>query len=408
MKNENIKHQTSNILYIITKSVWGGAGKYIFDLATCLSDKFIISVAAGGQGKLAQEIRKSHIPYYEIKSFQRKINILKELLAGFEVLFLLFKLKPDIIHVNSSKAGGIVGAAAWLYKLLTRRKPRLIFTAHGWAFLEDRPKWQLDLIKFLSKLTALFYDKIICVSEFDRQISIKNKIAPSHKLVTVHNGIDVNKLIFLPKEKARKKLLLTANCQLLTTNSQLPTTKIIGTIAEWTRNKGLIYLLEAFKKLQTSNILPLTLILIGSGENPDKEKIYNFIKKHNLKNVYLHQWIPNAASYLKAFDIFVLPSVKEGFPYVILEAMAAEVPIIASKVGGIPEMLSIGNEFTGILVPPKNSQILAEKIIYLLNHSHKAKKMAQIARKKVEKEFTLEKMIDNTLKVYFLSKGRRD
>ena len=396
MKTSNIKHQTSNILYIITKSVWGGAGKYVFDLSTCLSDKFIISVAAGGQGKLAKEIRKFNIPYYEIKSFQRKINILKEFLACFEVLLLLFKLKPDIIHVNSSKAGGIVGLAAWLYKLLTRRKPCLIFTAHGWAFLEDRPKWQLDLIKFLSKLTALFYDKIICVSEFDRQIGIKNKVAPSYKLVTVHNGIDVNKLIFLPKEKARKKLLLTANSQLLTT-------KVIGTIAEWTKNKGLIYLLEAFKKLQTSNILPLTLILIGSGENPDKEKIYNFIKKHNLKNVYLHQWIPNAASYLKAFDIFVLPSVKEGFPYVILEAMAAEIPIIATKVGGIPEMLSIGNEFTGILVPPKNSQILAEKIIYLLNHSHKAKKMAQIARKKVEKEFTLEKMIDNTLKVYFCS-----
>ena len=221
MKTSNIQHQTSNILYIITKSVWGGAGKYVFDLSTCLSDKFIISVAAGGQGKLAKEIRKFNIPYYEIKSFQRKINILKEFLACFEVLLLLFKLKPDIIHVNSSKAGGIVGLAAWLYKLLTRRKPCLIFTAHGWAFLEDRPKWQLDLIKFLSKLTALFYDKIICVSEFDRQMGIKNKIAPSHKLVTVHNGIDINKLIFLPKEKAQKKLLLTANSQLPIANCQL-------------------------------------------------------------------------------------------------------------------------------------------------------------------------------------------
>ncbi len=132
------------ILYVITKSVWGGAGKYVYDLATNLpKDKFEVFVAAGGKDELAQKLIRAGIPYFEIKSFQRDINVIKEILAYFEILLLLLKIRPDIIHVNSSKAGGIVGVAAWDYRFLTFNfKLKIIFTAHGWAFHESRPKWQ--------------------------------------------------------------------------------------------------------------------------------------------------------------------------------------------------------------------------------------------------------------------------
>jgi len=362
-----------SILYIITKSVWGGAARYVFDLATNLSkDEFKITAAAGNRGKFAQKIIGSNISYFEIKNFQRTINPFKDFFAFFEILSLLFQLKPNIIHVNSSKAGGVVGPSAWLYKLLTNKKIRLVFTAHGWAFSEDRPKWQINLIKLSSRLTALFYDKIICVSKFDRKIAIKNKIAQAHKLITIHNGIDIKAISFLPREKAQKKLLGRTS------------PFVIGTIAEWTKNKGIFYFLEAIKKINVD------VVLIGSGENPDKEKIQNFIKKHELKNIYLHEWIDNAASYLKAFNIFVLPSLKEGLPYTILEAMAAEIPIVATKVGGVPEMLSSN------LVPSKNSQQLAEKISELINNPETGQKMTQ----KAAKEFGLEKMLRKTKDIY--------
>jgi glycosyltransferase involved in cell wall biosynthesis len=403
-----------SILYVITKSVWGGAAKYVYDLAIHLSSESEVAVAAGGQGKFAQKIIKANIPYYQIKNFQRTINPFKDFFAFLEILGLIFKLKPEIIHVNSSKAGGLVGLVAWLYKLLTGRKLCLIFTAHGWAFAEDRPKWQITLIKVFSKLTCLFYDKVICVSEYDRQIAIDNKIVPANKLVAIHNGIDIKAISFLSREEAQKKLI----CKI----SPL----VIGTIAEWTKNKGLFYLLEAVEILEAS--LPkFDVVLIGSGENPDKEKMYDFIKKYKLKNVHLIGWIDNAASYLKAFDIFVLPSLKEGLPYTILEAMAAQVPIVATRVGGVPEILfsrhselaegerRIPNEFgrnpslplrtpqddVGILIPPKNSQELAEKIIYLINNPEIAQNLAQRAREKVEKEFSLEKMLQKTKRVYF-------
>lgn len=384
--------QKRRILYIITKSVWGGAAKYVFDLATHLpNDQFKVFVAAGDKGRFAQQIMEQKIPYYRITNFQRTINPLKDLFAFFEILSLLFQLKPDIIHTNSSKAGGIVGLAGWIYRILTNRQIKLIFTAHGWALSEDRPQWQIKLIKLSSQLTALFYDKIICVSDFDRQMAIKNKIASANKLVTIHNGIDLATISFIPREKAQQKIL---------SNKALPADRlVIGTIAEWTKNKGLIYLLEAVKQIKQ----PFDLVLIGSGENPDKEKMYRLTEKY--KNIHLIEFVPEAINhivdYLKAFDIFVLPSIKEGLPYTIIEAMAAQLPIIATDVGGIPEMII--DQENGLLIQPKNSQQLAEKITYLLDNPEIAKQLAQKAKQKAEKEFNLEKMVRQTKELYYKS-----
>lgn len=374
-----------SILYIITKSVWGGAAKYVFDLATNLADEFEVAVAAGGKNKFYQEIKKANLPYYNIINFQRTINPFKDVFAFFEILSLLFQIKPEVIHVNSSKAGGIVGLAGWIYKKLyqilnTKYQIRTIFTAHGWAFNEERPRWQIWLIKAFSKLTAFFYDKIICVSEYDRQTALKNKVAPANKLVVIHNGLNIKNLSFLSRQQAQQKLL-GKTCPLA-----------IGTIAEWTKNKGLIYLLRAAKKIKD----PVELVLIGSGENPDKEKILKFIKRSQLKHVHLIEFIDQAASYLKAFDIFVLPSLKEGLPYTILEAMAAEVPIIATRVGGIPEML----KDCDLLIPSKNPEIIQEKITQLINSPELVQEMTGKAKQRIEKEFSLDKMIKKTKKIY--------
>jgi len=371
------------ILYIITKSVWGGAAKYVYDLSTNLSGEFNVAIAAGGKGKFYKKIKETDLPYYQMNNFQKSINPFKDIFVFFEILSLLIQLKPEIIHTNSSKAGGIAGLAGWIYKILSNKKIELIFTAHGWAINEDRPKCQIKLIKLFSKITCLFYDKIICVSEYDRQIAIKNKITCEKKLITIHNGIDIKNINFLTKEEAQKKLIKKTS------------PLVIGTIAEWTSNKGLIYLLKAIKKIKDKEF---DVILIGSGENPDKEKMIKFIEKKNLKNIHLIEFIPNAANYLKAFDIFVLPSIKEGLPYTIIEAMIAEIPIIATNVGGIPEM--IDNEVNGILIEPKNSHKLAEKILYIINNPKKANELAKKAKEKAEQEFTLEKMIEKTKELY--------
>lgn len=348
----------SKILYIITKSVWGGAGKYVYDLATGLpKDKFSaqggpasgweVFVAAGGKNEMAQKISEAGIPYFEIKHFQRDVSIFKDVLAYFEILALLFKIKPDIIHVNSSKAGIIAGDAIFDYKLLTLNfGVKTIFTAHGWAFHENRPKWQVWMIKLFSRITCLFYSKIICVSEYDYQSAVKNKIAPKRKLIAIHNGIKIEDYNFY--ERTEKRFT-------------------VGSIGEAVKNKGHKYLMEAAKNFPDVN--------------------FNIISN-----------MPDAARYLKNFDIFVLPSLKEGLPYVLLEAGLAEIPIIATNVGGIPEIIQ--NNETGILVNPASPEELTSAIKKLIENPELAKTLAKNAREKILQEFSFEKMLNRTLAAY--------
>ncbi len=362
-----------SILYIITKSVWAGAGKYVYDLATGLpKNKFEVIVAAGGRGIMAEKIIAANIPYFEIKGFQRDVNIFKDISAFFEILSLLFRTKPDIVHVSSAKAGGISGIAIFIYRLATmfRRislydRPqetllRAVFTVHGWTFNESRPKWQIALIKIFSKLTCVFYDKIICVSEYDRLSAIKNNIAPERKLITIHNGIKPEEYNFLPKEETRKSFKFHPPVG----GSSF---KIVGTIGEAVKNKGHKYLKEA-------------------------EKYFPDIKFNIISNM------PDAARYLKNFDIFVLPSLKEGLPYVLLEAGLAEIPIIATNVGGIPEIIENGK--TGLLIKPADPKEIADAIEKLIKDPELAKTFAQNARQKIIQDFSFEKMLDRTLAAY--------
>lgn len=390
------------VLFVVTKSVWGGAQKYVYDLAVNLSKKkFDVLVAAGGNGPLVEKLKESEILYYEIKKFKRDISFLSDILSFFEVLKLLRKTKPDIVHVNSSKAGGIAGIAILIYKMFFRNPyPKsytlnTIFTVHGFAFNEARPKWQIFLIKLASRFTCVFYDKIICVSEYDRQAAIKNKTAPERKLVTIHNGIDIDEKVFLSKGEAIEKLeVKSQKFKVAVQNLKLENIIIIGTVGEFTKNKGHKYLIEAFKKLQTANY---KLIIIGWGE--DKQKLEEKIKELEMEDkVFLIEGLSPAMPYLKAFDIFVLPSLKEGLPYTLLEAGLARLPVVVSDVGGIPEIIE--NEKTGLLISPANVSALASAIKKILEDKNLRDKLAENFHKKIIQEFSLEKMIRETLRVY--------
>lgn len=374
------------ILFVITKSVWGGAQKYVYDLAKNLpKDLFEASVATGPGGDLVYKLADKNIPCFIIQNFQRDINVFKEFFSYFELLNLYLKIRPDIIHTNSSKAAGLAGAAAWHYKLLTKNfKVKTIFTAHGWGFHESRPGWQIFLIKFFSFLTALFYNKIICVSEYDKKSAVKNHIAKKEKLVTIHSGIKSGDYDFLTKEKAR---------QLINNGSENEIW--FGTIGELTKNKGHKYLIGAVQKLKTS--LPkinFKIFIIGDGEN--KQKLLQQIGKLNLvEKVFLINRAISAAQYLKAFNFFILPSIKEGLPYVLLEAGLAGLPVIATGVGGIPEMID-----PQFLVKPADSEELKTAMTTFLNNPELAKKSAEALHEKIVNEFSFEKMLELTLSVY--------
>lgn len=366
------------ILYIVTQAEWGGAQKYVFDLATNLTEKFDITVAAGAEGasrELLDKLVSAKIKNFTFKHLKRDINLWHDILAIFEIVKFLRQNNFDIIHLNSTKAG-VLGAIA---AQLNRIRPKIIYTAHGWAYLEPLPFYKHWLYLIMEKIVARLRDYTIVLSEKEKQIALQYGTAKLNAISVISNGIDLKNLHFFTKEEARQKLNLPAD------------EFIIGTIANLYKTKGLEYLIETVKQLANVQI-----VIIGEG--PERKNLEKKIKQNKLEEyVTLDGSLSLAYQYLPAFDIFVLPSIKEGLPYTLLEAMAAGLPIVATDVGTVPEITK--NQKTGLIVPPADSQAITEAIAILIKNPEFAQQLGANA-KEVFKKFDLRTMIEKTKIIY--------
>ncbi|MBI4779117.1 glycosyltransferase, partial [Candidatus Falkowbacteria bacterium] len=309
------------ILYFITQSEFGGAQRYVFDLANNLKTDFQVAVAIGEQGnngKLAKIMQKNNIKFFVVPRLKRNISPLNDALALLETIKLIKNYQPDVIHLNRTKISILGSLAAWL---VSRSSLRVVYTVHGWVFNEPLSAWLKYFYIGAEKFTAKFKDKIICVSEYDKLVALKHKIAPAKKLVTIHNGLALRHS-WLNQESSIQKLEQISGSRI---KSGMTNNIVIGSIGNLYKTKGYEYLIEAANILINKNKLLLTFIIIGDGD--ERKKLKDLIKKYGLENNFiLAGRIDEAAKLLKAFDIYVCSSVKEGLPYSILEAMSASLP----------------------------------------------------------------------------------
>ena len=380
---ENVNRR--KILFIVTQSEMGGAQRYIYEVSKALAGRYEILVAAGkGDGELFRKLENTGVQPLYLSQMRRAPWPWQIILAIKEIFDLLKKEKPDVLFLCSTTAGLLGSIAGWIY----RGPTSVIYRIGGWAFRDPRPFWKNWLIFWAEKLTARFKNLIVVNSEYDWHIAVEERIVSPEKIIKIHNGINPDSLDFLPKEEARTTLI---------TRYQIPDTRyqIIGCVANFYKTKGLEHLIGAFARPGLPRRHGLKLLVIGDGKL--RPQLEAQIKKLGLENkIILAGRIPDAYKYLKAFDVFALPSLKEGFPWIILEAMAAELPIVATNVGAMPEIIENGEE--GFVIEPKNSQVLAEKIKWLLEHPQEAKVMAIGAKAKLVKEFSLQKMVEETEK----------
>lgn len=387
--------KTTKILYIVTQSELGGAQKNALDLAMEFKNRYPVLVAAGpdGGGKLFKQLADNKVRWHKLKWLRRSAaNPLIDLLGLIEIFSLIIKERPDIIHLHSSKAGFLGSLAGKLAGV------KVIYTVHGAVFEASFSRWARKFFLYLEKISAPFKDKIICVSANDKKLWLDYKAAPPEKLAIIHNGLDLNKMEFPSKQEAREYLASQSANLFEALRGATDNLKIIGTIANFFPEKGLPFFIEAANTLYKEKKLADVLFVV-MGEGPDRLLLKKIIDDHHLQDKFILTGnIAKASRYLKAFDVFVLPSIKEGLPYTILEAMAAGVPIIASHIGGIPEMIK--NNENGFLLFPRDTDGLAKKITELLDNPALAQRFSEASQKKVL-EFSLYKMIAETEKAYF-------
>ena len=398
------KINKKRILFVITQSEFGGAQRFLYELTTRLDKgRYEILVASDSNKKseFLNSLEQKDIKTRQLRFLKREINPIFDCLGVMELIKLINNFKPDYLHLNSSKAG-VLGSIAGQILKITKSKEfknlKVIYRIGGWSFNDPVSKLKKLNWVLAEKITARFKDIIIVNSKSDFDQAIRLKIKPKKEVKLIHNGLDALKIGFLSKEEAKLKLFKKIGKS--GHNNIFQTKFFIGTIANFYQTKGLDYLIEAFNLLNTKNqIQDVKLLLIGDGR--ERVNLEKKISDYGLKEkVILLGQIPEAFKYIEAFDVFVLPSVKEGFPWAILEAMAAKVPVISTSVGAVPEIIENGKN--GILVEPKSPGQLAEAIQYLLENERVRQELALQGHQTVLFKFPIEKMIKETEELFNL------
>ncbi len=368
------------IIYFVTKGVWGGAQKYVYNLATNLDKNRYEPVVVCGDGNILRErLEAFGIRVIEINNLKRDISFFDELKNFFTFYKIIKKEKPDVIHLNSPKASGL-GALAG--RILCVRK--IIFTAHGWTFNEDRGALNKSLVWFLSWVTVMLSHKVIVIANPEKLQALKMPFVSKNEIELIHNGIE--KIDFIERYEARKNLVSSIS-------ENYEGTVWIGTMAELHKNKSHSHLITALSKINH----PFVFVIIGEGE--ERKNLEKLISTYRLEEkVFLVGFKEKASQYLKAFDIFTLTSKKEGLPYAILEAGLASLPVVATNVGGIGDIIE--DHKNGLLIKPHNIHQTRDGIEYLIENIEKRTEFGQNLKEKVEKEFSIEKMLEKTNQLY--------
>ncbi|MDR3570846.1 MAG: glycosyltransferase [Candidatus Pacebacteria bacterium] len=300
------------ILFLITKGFWGGAQQYVFDIVTNLPrDQFDPVVAYGSEGKLSEDLAIVGIKTFRLPSLARDVSFRSDVKSFFEILAFLRNERPEIVHLNSSKAGALGALAGRLAGVR-----RIVFTAHGWPFREDRGFLSRVAIWCASWLTALLATDVICVSDADLAAARRMPLI-GKKAVRIYNGIDLH------KSYGNGDLIRSAFP---------PGIRITGTVAELTKNKNIGSLIEAAK-----NDPNKYLAIVGEGE--ERTRLEQMVHEYGLETRVKFFGFIRIEEVIRGFDVFALPSIKEGLPYVVIEARAAGIPIEANRVGGVGEIL---------------------------------------------------------------------
>ena len=355
-----------HVLFYTDTPNLGGAEKHMLLLAKHLHKKGIgVSLAYGRYSKIAKlhnEFAKCCKQIFVLNTLHkhdpRHYTQLKKILA---------KHKFDLLHIHLWNPGG----GRYAFFAASKTKIPVITTEHD--------PFELSGMKKLIKKSCLSKTSSTIVISADNYRFLDEYYEfPKERLELVHNGIEIGS--FLDNHD----------------KADLPVEKgsiIITCIAELHHRKGHRYLLEAFRKLQ-AHVAQLHLVLVGSG--PAERELRD--QYAQVPNVHFLGWREDIPQVLKASDVFVLPSLKEAFGQVILEAMASGTAVVATNNGGIPDIIKDG--VTGYLVAPASSQAIFDKITIILKSPEQKRDIEKAALTSVKENFTAKKMAENTLAVY--------
>lgn len=367
------------ILEMIDQPFLGGGQINLLSLVKNLDrEKFEVFVCSQGGGPLVDEVEKNDIQHFPVP-FSKRIGRK----TGHKIRIILKDNKIDILHTHGGIAGFYGRWAAWKC-----RTPVIVHTLHGIHYLHYRNFLLKHFFILLERYYSRMSDAVVFVSEADKEKGRKFNLAPEGKTYTIKNGIDLSafKEDYTVNSKTDKKKEVKLE-------SFQP---LVGTVARLHRQKGILYLLRAAK--QISQVFPrIKILIIGGG--PLRQKLERMARRLGIEEcVWFMGERKDAQELTSLFDVFVLPSLWEGLPYVLMEASILGKPIVATDVDGNREIIEDGK--TGILIPARDPEKMAEAVIRLLRDKDFASQLGESAKEIIPPKFTLSRMVEEMQSLY--------
>jgi glycosyltransferase involved in cell wall biosynthesis len=366
--------KSKRILFVVTQADWGGAQTFIWNAAQeAMRRGFEVLLAYGGEGALTARCAEAGVPSHQLKKMKRAISLVHDIGAIYELATLMRAWKPDVVLLNSSKAGVVGAIAARLAGV-----PRVIYRIGGWSFNDPVSPLQKSVRLWMERVTAPLKDVIITNTPDGVHQARALGIRPRKRLALVPNGMNVMDFDATLRTREDARGVLGGICA-GPVDAQTP---IVLTLANFYPTKGIPVLLNALAELVKT--MP-TVQAVVLGDGADRSALEAQIQALNLTHhVALPGQRADASTLLRGADVFVLPSVKEGFPWALLEAMTAAVPCVATDVGGVSWIA----EHAPWVVPPNNAHALANAMRASLADMPAARIQAARARRHVEEQFT--------------------
>jgi glycosyltransferase involved in cell wall biosynthesis len=360
-----------NILQIISsKNVGGGSQEHTRLLSCGLKSKGHAVTMICRHGSLVDAYRREALETIPVELRDR-------VKAARFLVRLIKERKFDVVHTHN-RDGDIAGLIAGR----TASVSAVVSTVHAYINRDKFGNRKMNVpLWFYNKILKFLPHRIIVLSQgLKKHILEELKVNPE-KISCIMNSVDLTKLKFSKEsEEIKKELNISAN------------TKIIGCVGKMIFLKGYQYLVDSAKEI-LQQFPDVKFILVGDGNQ--RKVLEQKVKEYGIqKNFIFLGEREDTIKILKAFDIFVHPSLSEGLPRVVMEAQGLKIPVIATSIGGTPEVVKDGK--TGILIPPKNSTALSKAMISLLKDDKKREQMGEIGRETIEEKFSHIRMINET------------
>jgi len=354
------------ILVLITNSDRAGAQVHVLSLITGLKDYYDFFLYTGTHGFLVEECKKIGVETRVFSSLCRSISPVKDYKSYKSIVEAGKQLDPKIIHVHSAKAAAIGRLVA--YKLNVSS----IYTVHGWPFSAGNKILKRYTSCFIERAFSFITKQYIAVSDYDYRLGVKH-ICRRENIVIIHNGIE--------------------NCDIVGKENSNDEIIKLCTVVRFAPQKNVACMLRAVRDLDYNFILNIA----GSGS--EEQKVREICKELGVeKKVFFHGEIVDVDTLLRECDLFLLSSDWEGLPIALLEAARAHLPIVATNVGGVSEIVEDG--VTGFLVNRNDHRDMSKKILRLAIDKKLRNKFSVASNEKFKTKFILSLMLKKTNVIY--------